>query len=491
VGLRDVLVVLGAGPAGLALAMRLLRRGDVRTPVVVIEQQPGVGGLAASFEVDGLYLDHGSHRLHPATDPEILADVRRLLGPDLLVRPRHGRIRLRGRYVRFPLSPIDLAVRLPPSFIAGVGRDAVAKALRRRPSAPATFAEALLAGLGPTICTSFYFPYARKLWGLDPTAIAVEQAQRRVSANSIGKMVRKALSVVPGLRSARPAIFYYPRRGYGQISDALAGEVRRLGGTILLSTQVRRIVVEEGHVRRLLVATHGAGSRDGAAPRDGADPEVRELEARLVFSTIPVTALARLLAPPPPDAVMASVSRLTYRAMVLVYLVLDVARFTPYDAHYFPEEEVLFSRVSEPKNYSMAGEPAGRTGLCVEVPCAVGDEIWSASEEEIHRRVVADLARVGLPVDGLVRTSFTRRLPHVYPVYDRPFQQHLTAVGDHLARIGGLVSLGRQGLFAHDNTHHTIEMAYRASECLRPDLSWDGERWEQHRQQFRSHVVED
>ncbi len=464
--------------------MRLLQRGDLDLPVVVIEGQPAVGGLASSFECRGLYFDHGSHRLHPATDPEILTEIRRLLGPDLLVRPRHGRIRLLGRYVKFPLSPVDLAVRLPPSFIAGVARDAIAKRLRKSSSSAATFAEALLAGLGPTICTRFYFPYARKLWGLDPTAIAVEQAQRRVSANSIGKMVRKALAVVPGLGSAKPAIFYYPRRGYGQISDALAAEVRRLGGTILLSTQVRQIVVEGGHVRRLVVATHPAGSRDGGTVGG------REIDAKLVFSTIPVTALARLLEPPP-DPVMSSVRQLTYRGMVLLYLILGVERFTPYDAHYFPEEEVVFSRVSEPKNYSMAGEPVERTGLCVEIPCTVGDQIWRASDEEITRRVAGDLSRVGLPVDGLVRTSFTRRLPHVYPVYDRAFSEHLEAVSGHLARITGLISLGRQGLFAHDNTHHTIEMAYRASECIGPDLTWDGERWGRYREQFRSHVVED
>jgi hypothetical protein len=71
------------------------------------------------------------------------------------------------------------------------------------------------------------------------------------------------------------------------------------------------------------------------------------------------------------------------------------------------------------------------------------------------------------------------------------FADRLGRVTDHLAGIRGLVSLGRQGLFAHDNTHHTMEMAYRASDCLGPGLNWDGERWQRYREQFRSHVVED
>ncbi|HJW36728.1 MAG TPA: FAD/NAD(P)-binding protein, partial [Actinomycetes bacterium] len=57
------LVVLGAGPAGVGAAYRTARAGH---RVVVLERAPGPGGAAASFELDGIRVDHGSHRLHPA-----------------------------------------------------------------------------------------------------------------------------------------------------------------------------------------------------------------------------------------------------------------------------------------------------------------------------------------------------------------------------------------------------------------------------------------
>ncbi|MEJ7712626.1 MAG: FAD/NAD(P)-binding protein [Pyrinomonadaceae bacterium] len=53
-----------------------------------------VGGNAGSFELSGLMVDYGSHRLHPACQPQIRDDIRDLLREDLLDRPRHGRIRL-------------------------------------------------------------------------------------------------------------------------------------------------------------------------------------------------------------------------------------------------------------------------------------------------------------------------------------------------------------------------------------------------------------
>ena len=85
------LVILGAGPAGVGAAYRTARAGH---RVVVLERAPGPGGAAASFELDGIRVDHGSHRLHPAIEPRILDDLRGLLGDELQRRPRNGRIYL-------------------------------------------------------------------------------------------------------------------------------------------------------------------------------------------------------------------------------------------------------------------------------------------------------------------------------------------------------------------------------------------------------------
>ena len=177
--------------------------------------------------------------------------------------------------------------------------------------------------------------------------------------------------------------------------------------------------------------------------------------------------------------------------MVFCYLVLETEQFSPYDAHYFPENNTIFSRLSEPKNYSASREPRGITGLCAEIPCSLADDIWNASEDEISNRVIKDLAYAGLPVQSSVKTTFVRRLSEVYPVYDLNFDSRFRVVDDYLSQISGLVSLGRQGLFVHDNTHHTMEMAYRASECLQRGLVWNSEKWQFYRKHFSKHVVED
>src|SRR5436305_12937336 len=83
-------VILGAGPAGAGAAYQLVRKGLAR--VTVLEQRDTPGGNAGSFNLDGVYCDFGSHRLHPVVSREILDDLRGLMGKDLMYQTRHGRM---------------------------------------------------------------------------------------------------------------------------------------------------------------------------------------------------------------------------------------------------------------------------------------------------------------------------------------------------------------------------------------------------------------
>jgi protoporphyrinogen oxidase len=463
--------ILGAGPAGVAAAWRLRR--ESKAHALVVEQRDDVGGNAGSFEIDGVPVDYGSHRLHPACPREILRDLRELLGRDLLERPRHGRIRLRDRWIRFPLRPLDLVAHMQWTFGLGVARDAVSKVAGRRGEAE-SFAGELERGLGPTICRDFYFPYAVKIWGLAPEELSAAQARRRVSAGSLAKLLRRILSSVPGFGTAGAGRFFYPRHGYGQISRAIATAARRAGAEIVLGTTVRSVRLGSPH--RVEVEQEGA---------------LRTLEAEHVWSTIPVTALARLLVPAAPAEVSAVATELRYRAMVLIYLSLGRDRFTPYDAHYFPGREVTLTRLSEPKNYSGRSDPAGRTVLCAEVPCEVDDPVWRSTDAQLRDQVCNDLERCGLPAPTPIRQVVTRRLASAYPVYRRGYEESLRRIDEWLDALPGVLTFGRQGLFAHDNTHHTLAMAYAAVDCLGPAGHFDRERWRSYRTDFESHVVED
>ena len=467
------IAILGAGPAGLGAAWQLAKRG--KADVTVFEQQDTVGGNAGSFELAGLPVDYGSHRLHPSCNPAILEDLRAILGEDLLDRPRHGRIRLQNRWIHFPLKPQDLVLRLPVSFGTGVAFDALKKFVpHRNGNGRDTFTTVLEKGLGATICRDFYFPYAEKIWGLPPVELSATQARRRVSAGSLGKMVKKVLSVVPGFKTPGAGRFFYPRNGFGQISQSIAEQAQGFGVKLQLNSMVRKIELGEKHI--VTFETNGGSE---------------SIEVDYVWSTIPLTVLAKIVEPSAPAEVIEASRKISYRAMVLIYIVLNQTQWTEFDAHYFPEADIKLSRLSEPKNYSASSEPADRTVLCGELPCTVNDEIWNSSDAELAEVVRDAVARCGLPIGSEILEVKTKRLPFAYPIYKEGFEQYFKLQDEWASNLKRVLTFGRQGLFAHDNTHHALAMAYAAVDCLGETGEFDEMQWRQYRHEFTEHVVED
>ena len=454
------IAIIGAGPAGLLAALDAAEAGH---DVVLYEASGQVGGMSASFEVAGQRVDYGSHRLHPATDPDLLARIRNLLGDDLQTRIRNGRIRLEDRWVSFPLQPGPMVKELPFGFSARVGIDTLKKPFRR--SKVDSFDKAISQRLGPTIAERFYRPYAKKLYGAPADTLTVELADKRVSATSPIQILAKALKAA----KVDGRTFFYPRNGYGQISEALGAAGINAGVDQRLSAPVEAIRCVEN------VEVTAAGTTD-------------KFDA--VLSSMPINLLVRALEPAPDPALVDAVDTLRTRAMILVYLVLDRPQFTPFDAHYFPDASIHTSRLSECKNYRSANDPNGQTVLCAEVPCWIEEELWTATDENLGALVADELIRSGLPDPQHVATE-TRRQARVYPTYERAHAGARSLVEAWEPDDPRVLVFGRQGLSVPDNIHHVMAMGRDAAAVVRVDGTIDHDAWRRALTRFAEHVVQD
>ena len=110
--MRVTYCIIGAGPTGLGAAWRLAQLGE--NDFVVLERDPQVGGLAASFtDSAGFTWDVGGHVVfshYPAFD----ALLDELLGADVLHHQRESWIRVAGTFVPYPFQ--NNIRRLPPEL---------------------------------------------------------------------------------------------------------------------------------------------------------------------------------------------------------------------------------------------------------------------------------------------------------------------------------------------------------------------------------------
>jgi protoporphyrinogen oxidase len=112
-------------------------------------------------------------------------------------------------------------------------------------------------------------------------------------------------------------------------------------------------------------------------------------------------------------------------------------------------------------------------------------------EEALGQLACNALATAGLPLRAPLRHVEVRRLRYAYPIYTSGYEAHFDVLDEWIGGHDSLLTFGRQGLFAHDNTHHALFMAYSAADCLDGEGGFDRARWRDYRRVFETHVVED
>ena len=445
--------VLGGGVARLSAAWKLAEQG---IGVDLYEAAPALGGMAASWERNGYTWDFGPHRFY-TKNQAILGTVRDLVGDDLLTRYRKTRVYFLNRFYHYPLNAGNLLTNLPKSLAVASLFDFAGMKVRQhfRPAEDDSFESWVVNRFGRRLYDIYFGPYTAKVWGRDPSKLSASWAAQRVAVVDLWDVILRTLKLRRGDNGFHHTEykdeFWYPRRGIGQLSEAMATRARDHGANLLTGARIAAI-------------EHDGRSVTGIRYRQGDREFVRPCDAAV--STLPLPLFVQLLSPAPPDEVLAVARSLQYRAMIFLFLEIDKPSVTDDHWIYFPAPETIFNRISEMRNFSPDAAPPGKTSLTLEITCDIGDEIWTMPEEEIYRRSIAGLVDCGLIEERQVLGHFYRRLSHAYPTYDRDFEAKIGHLAYHLADFDNMVNAGRQALFRYVNTDHVMEMGFCAAQEL-------------------------
>ena len=444
-------IVLGAGPAGLTAGYLLAQQ---RRPVVVLEAERQVGGLAKTVVRDGYRFDLGGHRFFTKS-AEVDALWHELMGEELLTRPRLSRIYWNGRFLDYPLRAPDVIRKLGSVELTRVLLSYLSARMGRR-GAERTLEEWVVNRFGRRLFELFFESYTEKVWGVAPSEIRAEWAAQRIRGLSLAAAARTALLGNGGDRvKSLISEFKYPRLGPGQMWEAMAAEIERLGGQVRLGAPVRRIAVQAG--RAAAIEAGGETLRPGA-----------------VISSLPLRTIVGLVEGPPPTPVVESALGLRYRDFLTVALVLDGADIFPDNWVYVHEPAVRVGRIQGYRSWSAAMVPdPSKTCVGLEYFCFSGDDLWTMEDDALVKLAARELEELGLAAQGRVERGFVVRVPKAYPVYDADYAERVTTIRGWLERIENLQQVGRNGLHRYNNSDHSMLTAMRAVENFTRGTSHD------------------
>lgn len=424
------ITILGGGPAGLAVGYYAKKKG---LPFTIYEASNRIGGNCITFKHGNFLFDSGAHRFHDK-DAEATKEIKDLIGKDLKKVDLPNKIYHNGKFLDFPLLPLNLIQKLGWLNFAKMSADVIRyKLITKRENA--SFESFALSAYGKTMANLFLLNYSTKLWGRPCDKLSANINGNRMKELNLRTFLIEA--VFGNKTKHLDDSFYYPKRGIGTISDKLGefcGKKR-----ILKNSQVTKIVHNNSQINAIEV--------------NGKN----RIKTDKVVSTLPLGFFLQMMDPKPPANILLIARSLYYRNIILAAFFLDDDSVTKDATVYFPNSNLPFTRVYEPKNRSVYMSPKGKTSLVIEIPCKKGDNFWNLEDSKLIQLILSQLTQMGLIREDSILGSTVKRMHHCYPILELGLEEKVQKINEFLKEFKNLEIAGRNGKFVYSWIHNMMQ----------------------------------
>ncbi len=484
-------IIIGAGPAGLTAAYYLLTKTDIRP--IVLEKEKFVGGISRTMNFNGNRMDIGGHRFFskseeiislwqkilpaqgaPALDDKILNRESVLVeggaNPEevdevFLNRNRVSRIFYHRKFFSYPVSlNFDTIKNLGLVEMFSIGLSFLKTKFSQREEK--TLEDFMVNRFGQKLYETFFRDYTTKVWGRTPQQIGADWGSQRIKGLSLGKTLLDFFKKTFGSKEGAGETslierFYYPKFGPGQLWEKFADEIKKLGGEVLLSSNVKSFRVDKNKIVKSVTVENAAG--------------LLTFPADYFLSSMPLAELADALSDGLNLRQLQIARGLPYRDFITVGLLVDklllknltkvktLGDIVPDCWIYIQEPSVKLGRLQIFNNWSpyMVADPKNSVWLGLEYFCNEGDELWQMSENDFVKFAIDELASIGIIDAADVRTGVQVKVPKAYPAYFDTYE-NISELRDALDEIKNLYCIGRNGQHRYNNMDHSMLTAIAA-----------------------------
>ncbi len=433
-------VIIGAGPAGLTAAYKLANAGVSST---VVEADTVVGGISRTAERDGWRFDIGGHRFFTKV-PEVEKLWHEILpDEDFLLRPRMSRIFYGSKFYDYPLKASNALRNLGPlEALRCVGSYVAARI--RPPKDQTNFEGWVTARFGRRLYSIFFKTYTEKVWGVPADEIQADWAAQRIKNLSLLTAVLNALLPRRNQKDITSLIeeFQYPKLGPGMMWERCRDLVLDAGSEIVFEAPVESV---RHHGGRAIEVVTGHGAERQVFPADE------------IISSMPLPELLRAMDPPVPADVRAAADGLHFRDFLTIALVVPEEAGFPDNWIYVHAPDVRLGRIQNFGSWSPYLVKEAKTCLGLEYFVFEGDDLWTASDDELVALGTKELSILGLIEPGAVEAGYVVRMPKAYPMYDDAYRANVDVLRGWLAEhTPNVHPVGRNGMHRYNNQDHSM-----------------------------------
>jgi len=296
----------------------------------------------------------------------------------------------------------------------------------------------VLSRYGRTLYEIFFKPYTEKFLSYkcsdlheDWASAGINRAviDKRHRFDSLFQVARSTLLPSP----VRTKFIYPGTGGIDKFAESLGQRITEQGGKIITGSPVTALEREGRRLSAVVV------------------PDVGRLEADQVIWTASLPLLNELIGQPE--------VKLEYLMEIIYNFVIRGRPRLHYQWAYYGGAALSFMRASQPAHFNPRNDGPRSTGVCVEVVCQEGDELWH-NPGLIRRALEHDLLRVKLIHKREdIKAMYYSKIREAYPVYLLDYPRQLDEAIEQVCCVENVRLLGRTGTFWYNNMDHSIRQA--------------------------------
>lgn len=307
-------LILGAGPAGLTFARKLMDRGE--DSFLVLEKEKTAGGLCRSTEVDGSPFDIGGGHFLDVRRPQVNEFLFRYLPrEEWQFFERDSRIFVNGIGIGHPFEANiwQMDVKKQAGYLMSIIR----AGCNRGYPMPEKFVDWIKWKLGDKIAEDYMLPYNRKMFAEELDELGTYWLEKLPNVSFADTLcsclMKRPYGVQPGHAS-----FYYPKKyGYGEVWLRIADSI---GEHILYEKNVQGMDFD----RRQVVLASG-----------------EKYEAEMIITSIPWAEFSVILGMP--EKIKESLQTLKSSAIETRYVAENLN--TKAQWIYIPDSDIPYHRI--------------------------------------------------------------------------------------------------------------------------------------------------
>ena len=427
------IVIIGAGPTGLAAGYRLRELGY--TNFAMLESRYKVGGLASSERSpNGFIYDIGGHVLFSHYEYfDRLFD--RLMGDEYQELLRESWVWMFDRFLPYPFQ--NNIKYLPKEVVLECLLGLIEAQKQPIDKDRYTNFEELIRGVfGVGIAKHFMMPYNFKVWAHPPRMMNKEWIGERVATPPIERVLGNVVLDREDVSWGPNATFKYPRvGGTGELFERMRPYVeenlRLCAPVVAVDTERREVVLADGSREKFDV----------------------------LLSTIPLDILVKSMTGDVPDCVRTQAARLRHSGSYIVGVGIKQPSPSKKCWMYFPEDNCPFYRLTYLSNYSpdVVPDPETHYSILAEIshsefkPVDKRTIVDETIRGLVNTRMISEADRADIVDAYLIERDYT------YPTPSLERDEALKAVQPWM-ESQGIHSRGRFGAWRYEvgNMDHSV-----------------------------------